>query len=58
MKKASQTTWLANINPNNQTAMCQVSIIGPFIFTLKIGSSPYRDRLHRKKEANLLPFYN
>lgn len=27
MKKASQTTWLANINPNNQTAMCQVSIL-------------------------------
>ena len=27
MKKASQTTWLANINPNNQTAMCQVSIV-------------------------------
>ena len=31
MKKASQTTWLANINPNNQTAMCQVSITRLFI---------------------------
>lgn len=58
MKKASQTNWLANINPNSQTAVCQVRLIGLFIFTLKIGSSPYKDRLHRKKEANLLPFYN
>ena len=26
MKKASQTNWLANINPNSQTAVCQVSL--------------------------------
>lgn len=26
MKKASQTNWLANINPNSQTAVCQVRL--------------------------------
>ena len=31
MKKASQTNWLANINPNSQTAVCQVSISRFFI---------------------------
>ena len=30
MKKASQTNWLANINPNSQTAVCQVSLQGNF----------------------------
>ena len=32
MKKASQTNWLANINPNSQTAVCQVRLGGAFLF--------------------------
>ena len=34
MKKASQTNWLANINPNSQTAVCQVRLWGVLFFIL------------------------
>ena len=53
MKKASQTNWLANINPNSQTAVCQVRLFEQFLQSNYALS--FRATTSRVKNSSLSP---